>query len=82
MDPDVPSIEQDSIRRRRRQLFRHARVPVRMLVPNFFTLLGLWSLLRAGALDRPELVGSAGWWTLVAAAFASNLLLAQRQWMT
>ena len=41
MDPVVPQLEQDTLRRRRRRLFSHSRVPVRMLVPNFFTLLGL-----------------------------------------
>jgi len=41
MDPVLPAIEEETSRRRRRPLFRHARVPVRMLVPNFFTLLGL-----------------------------------------
>jgi CDP-diacylglycerol--serine O-phosphatidyltransferase len=41
MDTDEPFIETDTRRRRRRSLFRHRRVPVRMLVPNFFTLLGL-----------------------------------------
>lgn len=41
MDPVLPHIEADISRRRRRRLFAHARVPVRMLVPNFFTLLGL-----------------------------------------
>lgn len=41
MDPVVPRLEQESLRRRRRLLFRHRQVPVRMLVPNFFTLLGL-----------------------------------------
>ena len=41
MDPVLPTIEEETSRRRRRPLFRHARVPVRMLIPNFFTLLGL-----------------------------------------
>lgn len=41
MDPEVPTLEVETSRRRRRPLFRHSRVPVRMLVPNFFTLLGL-----------------------------------------
>jgi CDP-diacylglycerol--serine O-phosphatidyltransferase len=41
MDPVVPQLEQESRRRRSRLLFRHRQVPVRMLVPNFFTLLGL-----------------------------------------
>jgi CDP-diacylglycerol--serine O-phosphatidyltransferase len=41
MDPILPQLEQETRRRRRRRLFSHARIPVRMLVPNFFTLLGL-----------------------------------------
>jgi CDP-diacylglycerol--serine O-phosphatidyltransferase len=41
MDPELPHIEKEISRRRRRRLFSHQRVPVRMLVPNFFTLLGL-----------------------------------------
>jgi CDP-diacylglycerol--serine O-phosphatidyltransferase len=41
MDPVVPRLEEETRRRRRRRLFRHRRVPVRMMVPNFFTILGL-----------------------------------------
>ncbi|MEL6373278.1 MAG: phosphatidylcholine/phosphatidylserine synthase [Pseudomonadota bacterium] len=41
MDPTLPRLEREERRRRRRLLFRNRRVPVRMLVPNFFTLLGL-----------------------------------------
>lgn len=41
MDPEIPRLERETLRRRRRPLFRHSRVPVRMMVPNFFTLLGL-----------------------------------------
>jgi len=41
MDPIVPKLEEETLRRRRKLLFRHRQVPVRMLVPNFFTLLGL-----------------------------------------
>ncbi len=41
MDPVLPQLEEETRRRRTRRLFAHARVPVRMLVPNFFTLLGL-----------------------------------------
>lgn len=41
MDPLMPGIEKEMSRRRRRRLFSQQRVPVRMLVPNFFTLLGL-----------------------------------------
>lgn len=41
MDPVLPRLERETWRRRRTPMFRHQRVPVRMLVPNFFTLLGL-----------------------------------------
>ncbi len=41
MDPVLPKLEEETRRRRGRVLFRHQRIPVRMLVPNFFTLLGL-----------------------------------------
>lgn len=41
MDPVLPKLEEETRRRRGRILFRHQRIPVRMLVPNFFTLLGL-----------------------------------------
>ncbi|MFM7083696.1 MAG: CDP-diacylglycerol--serine O-phosphatidyltransferase [Hyphomicrobium sp.] len=41
MDPLISRIETEINRRRKRRLFSHARIPVRMLIPNFFTLLGL-----------------------------------------
>ncbi|HWK38962.1 MAG TPA: CDP-diacylglycerol--serine O-phosphatidyltransferase [Hyphomicrobium sp.] len=41
MDPIIPRLERETRRRRRAPMFHHQRVPVRMLVPNFFTLLGL-----------------------------------------
>ena len=41
MDPIIPQLEKETRRRRRRRMFSHARIPVRMMVPNFFTLLGL-----------------------------------------
>jgi CDP-diacylglycerol---serine O-phosphatidyltransferase len=42
MDPTDPSDDRGSRRRlRRRRLFRHSKIPVKMLVPNFFTLLSL-----------------------------------------
>ena len=47
LDPVLPRLEEDTRRRRRRPLFRHSRIPVRMLVPNFFTLLGLCAGLTA-----------------------------------
>lgn len=62
MDPVVPTIEEETSRRRRRPLFRHARVPVRMLVPNFITLLGLCAGLtsiRMGIEHRYDLALAA-----------------------
>ena len=41
MDSIDPELEDGVRRRRRRRLFRHSKIPVRMLVPNFFTLLSL-----------------------------------------
>ena len=41
MDPIDPTLDEGVQRRRGRRLFRHAKIPVRMLVPNFFTLLSL-----------------------------------------
>jgi CDP-diacylglycerol--serine O-phosphatidyltransferase len=58
MDPIVPRLEEETRRRRRMPLFRHRQVPVRMLVPNFFTLLGLCAGLtsiRMGIEERYEL---------------------------
>jgi CDP-diacylglycerol--serine O-phosphatidyltransferase len=37
----LPQLERETRRRRRTPMFRHQRVPVRMLIPNFFTILGL-----------------------------------------
>ena len=62
MDPILPTLEEETKRRRRRPLFRHARVPVRMLVPNFFTLLGLCAGLtsiRRGIEGRYDLALAA-----------------------
>jgi CDP-diacylglycerol--serine O-phosphatidyltransferase len=47
MDPLLPRLEDAERRRRRRLLFRHNKIPVRMLVPNFFTLLSLCAGLTA-----------------------------------
>lgn len=41
MEPLEPRLEVGERRRRRRLLFRHRKIPVRLLVPNFFTLLSL-----------------------------------------
>ena len=57
-DPIVPRLEHETRRRRRIPLFRHRHVPVRMLVPNFFTLLALCAGLtsiRMGIEERYEL---------------------------
>lgn len=62
MDNDEPFIETETRRRRRRSLFRHRRVPVRMLVPNFLTLLGLCAGLtsiRMGIEGRYDLAVAA-----------------------
>jgi len=58
MDPIIPRLEEETRRRRRMPLFRHQHVPVRMLVPNFFTLLALCAGLtsiRMGIEERYEL---------------------------
>ena len=47
MDPLLPRLEVEERRRRRRLLFRQSKIPVRMLVPNFFTLLSLCAGLTA-----------------------------------
>ena len=47
MDPLLPRLEDEERRRRGRPLFRHNKIPVRMLVPNFFTLLSLCAGLTA-----------------------------------
>jgi CDP-diacylglycerol--serine O-phosphatidyltransferase len=47
MDHLLPKLEDQERRRRRRLLFRHNKIPVRLLVPNFFTLLSLCAGLTA-----------------------------------
>ncbi|MBL8566141.1 MAG: CDP-diacylglycerol--serine O-phosphatidyltransferase [Hyphomicrobiaceae bacterium] len=62
MDPVVPRLEQEERRRRGRLMFRHRRIPVRMMVPNFFTLLGLCaglSSIRMSIEGRYELALAA-----------------------
>jgi len=62
MDMEEPQLETETRRRRRRSLFRHRQVPVRMLVPNFFTLLGLCAGLtsiRMGIEGRYDLALAA-----------------------
>jgi CDP-diacylglycerol--serine O-phosphatidyltransferase len=47
MDELLPKLEHGERRRRRRLLFRHNKIPIRMLVPNVFTLLSLCAGLTA-----------------------------------
>ena len=47
MDHLLPKLQDEERRRRRRLLFRHNKIPVRMLVPNLFTLLSLCAGLTA-----------------------------------
>lgn len=58
MDPILPRLERETRRRRRTPIFRHRHVPVRMLVPSFFTLLALCAGLtsiRMGIEERYDL---------------------------
>jgi CDP-diacylglycerol--serine O-phosphatidyltransferase len=47
VDPLLPHLADAERRRRGRPLFRYSRIPVRMLIPNFFTLLSLCAGLTA-----------------------------------
>lgn len=47
MDHLLPKLESAERRRRHRLLFRHNKIPVRLLVPNFFTVLSLCAGLTA-----------------------------------
>ena len=47
MDPLLPRLETDERRRRGRLLFNHEKIPLRMVVPNFFTVLSLGAGLTA-----------------------------------
>ena len=47
MDPLLPRLETDERRRRGRLLFRHNKIPLRVVVPNFFTVLSLCAGLTA-----------------------------------
>ncbi len=58
MDPIVPGLERETRRRRRTPIFRRRNVPVRILVPSFFTLLALCAGLtsiRMGIEERYDL---------------------------
>lgn len=47
MDHLLPKLESAERRRRHRLLFRHSKIPVRLLIPNFFTVLSLCAGLTA-----------------------------------
>ena len=47
MDPVLPRLEKEERRRRGRLLFRQGKIPMRMVVPNFFTVLSLCAGLTA-----------------------------------
>ena len=47
MDPVLPSLETQERRRRGRLLFKQNKIPLRLLVPNFFTVLSLCAGLTA-----------------------------------
>lgn len=47
MEPMLPEDDADIRRRRRRKLFQRRQIPIRMLVPNFFTVLSLCAGLTA-----------------------------------
>jgi CDP-diacylglycerol---serine O-phosphatidyltransferase len=47
MDPLLPRLETEERRRRGRLLFHHEKIPLRMVVPNFFTVLSLGAGLTA-----------------------------------
>src|SRR5262245_60597588 len=58
MDPLLPRLETEERRRRGRLLFRHNKIPLRMVVPNFFTVLSLGAgltAIRMAIEARPEM---------------------------
>src|SRR5262245_33570068 len=58
MDPLLPRLETEERRRRGRLLFHHEKIPLRMVVPNFFTVLSLCAgltAIRMAIEGRPEL---------------------------
>ncbi|MDO9384756.1 MAG: CDP-diacylglycerol--serine O-phosphatidyltransferase [Hyphomicrobiaceae bacterium] len=69
MDPIVPQLEAETRRRRRALMFRHRQIPVRMMVPNFVTLLGLCAGLTS---IRMSIEGR---WELALAAIVFAALL-------
>jgi CDP-diacylglycerol--serine O-phosphatidyltransferase len=57
-DPLLPRLESEERRRRRRRLFSSSRIPLRMVVPNFFTVLSLCAgltAIRMAIEQRPDM---------------------------
>ena len=72
MDQIEPQLEKEIRRRRRQRMFGHSRIPVRLMVPNFFTLLGLCAGLtsiRMGIEGRYDIALAA----IVFAAFLDGI---------
>jgi CDP-diacylglycerol--serine O-phosphatidyltransferase len=58
MDPLLPRLETEERRRRGRPLFRDSKIPLRMVVPNFFTVLSLCAgltAIRMAIEQRPDM---------------------------
>lgn len=69
VDPIEPRLEAETRRRRGRLIFRHRQIPVRMMVPNFVTLLGLC----AGLTSIRMSIEMRWEWALAAIVFAALL---------
>ncbi len=69
MDPVIPELEMNIRRRRRRRLFKHSKIPVRLLIPNFVTLFGLCAGLTSIRMSIEER------WELALAAIVLAALL-------
>jgi CDP-diacylglycerol---serine O-phosphatidyltransferase len=72
MDPLEPVLTKELRRRRRQRMFASRRIPVRLMVPNFFTLLGLCAGLtsiRMGIDGRYDIALAA----IVFAAFLDGI---------
>jgi CDP-diacylglycerol--serine O-phosphatidyltransferase len=66
-DPLEPRIEQQKRRRRHRVLFRHRQVPVRLILPNLFTVLSLCAGLTAIRMAIEKQWDVAVWLVVLAA---------------
>jgi CDP-diacylglycerol---serine O-phosphatidyltransferase len=72
MDQVEPQLEKETRRRRAQRMFARRRIPVRLMIPNFFTLLGLCAGLtsiRMGIEGRYDIALAA----IVFAAFLDGI---------